>query len=377
MKTYLVGGAVRDGLMGIENNDRDYVIVGATPEEVKNLGYSMVGADFPVFLAPNGDQYALARKERKSAAGYLGFEVNFDPTVTLEEDLLRRDLTINAIALDQDTNELIDPYGGVADIENKVLRHVSDAFAEDPLRVIRLARFASRFEGFTVSPNTIILCKNIVQSGELNAISDERYMAELEKMFEQAHDPFVFFQILYQTGAINCLFFTDLFGSGWATQTFMETVKRQCEIVMSANIGGLGRLQHFIAFTSRKNAMMSSQAIGGQIKWLNREIKSISEIAPRDADAVMDILVRNRAFNNTDYSMNELISTISFAERFEKFCKISSKTLRDCMDAAKSVLAVDFIEQYKGAELGSVLYRERLKRVQEVLFGQGDKYEGR
>lgn len=372
MKTFLVGGAVRDRIMGIENNDRDYVIVGATPEEVKALGYEAVGADFPVFLAPNGDQYALARKERKAGVGYNGFTVDFDPSITLEEDLLRRDLTINAIAIDIDTGDIHDPYFGREDIEAKILRHVSEAFAEDPLRVIRLARFASRFEGFTIAPNTIVLCKNIVQSGELDSISHERFIGELVKMFSQAHDPFTFFEVLWQTGAINCKFFVDLFGG--VDQMFMENVKRQCEIVMHMHPGdGTERLQYFVAFTARASAALLSTAIPTEIKWLHKEIKNLSKIAPRDADAVMDILVRNRAFNSTDFKMRELLNAVHFAERFSKFCSIKAMTLRDCLEATNSVFAADFVDRFKGAELGSVLYRERLTRVQEILFGSGNK----
>lgn len=372
MKTYLVGGAVRDKLMGLENHDRDFVIVGATSEQILALGYEQVGADFPVFLSPNGDQYALARKERKVGIGYAGFEVEFDSSVTLEEDLMRRDLTINAIAIDINTGDIHDPYNGRNDIDNKILRHVSDAFAEDPLRVIRLARFASRFSDFTIAPNTIVLCKNIVQSGELDSISNERFIGELVKMFNQANDPFIFFNVLWQTGAINCKFFVDLFGG--FDQMLLENARRQCEIVMHMHPGnGTERLQYFVAFAARSSAAMVSTAIPAEIKWMHKEINKLIKIAPRDADAVMDIFVRNRAFNSTDFKMRELLSTMHFAERFSKFCSIKALVLRDCLQAATSVLAADFVDQFKGAELGSVLYRERLLRVQEILFSNGNK----
>ena len=161
MKIYEVGGAVRDELLGLPVKDRDYVVVGATPEEMTRLGYRPVGKDFPVFLHPQShDEYALARTERKTARGYRGFQVYAAPDVTLEQDLMRRDLTINAIAKDEN-GEIIDPYGGERDLRDRVLRHVSAAFAEDPVRVLRVARFAARFSDFRVAPETLTLMRAI------------------------------------------------------------------------------------------------------------------------------------------------------------------------------------------------------------------------
>jgi tRNA nucleotidyltransferase (CCA-adding enzyme) len=167
MKTYLVGGAVRDALLGYPVVERDWVVVGARPEELLQQGYQQVGRDFPVFLHPQTkDEYALARTERKQGHGYTGFVVDYDPTVTLEDDLLRRDLSINAIAQDSD-GTIIDPYGGRADLEKRVLRHVSDAFVEDPLRVLRTARFAARYAHlhFTVAPQTLALMARDCRAG--------------------------------------------------------------------------------------------------------------------------------------------------------------------------------------------------------------------
>ena len=178
MKTYLVGGAVRDSLMGFAGADRDWVVVGGTPEALVAQGYQPVGKDFPVFLHPNThEEYALARTERKTARGYHGFAIHASPEVTLEEDLARRDLTINAIAQDGDT--LIDPYGGQRDITAKVLRHVTEAFREDPVRILRLARFAARFPDFTVAPETMTLMREMVAEGEVDALVSERVWQEL------------------------------------------------------------------------------------------------------------------------------------------------------------------------------------------------------
>ena len=181
MKIYLVGGAVRDKLLGIEPKERDWVVVGSSPREMKKNGFKQVGKDFPVFIHPkSGEEYALARTERKSGHGYTGFEFDTNSNVTLEEDLERRDLTINAIAEDE-SGELIDPFRGEDDIKNKKLRHVSNAFSEDPLRVLRLARFMVKFPKFSVVPETMGMVKKIVDSGELAYLTGERVWLEIHK----------------------------------------------------------------------------------------------------------------------------------------------------------------------------------------------------
>ena len=207
MKIYLVGGAVRDALLNLPIKDKDYMVVGATTAEMLAQGFEQVGKDFPVFLHPKtGQEYALARTERKTAAGYGGFSCDANADVTLEEDLMRRDLTINAIAQD-DTGQLYDPYGGVEDIRLRRLRHVSGAFVEDPLRVLRVARFAARFapQGFTVAPETMSLMQEISASGELTALTPERVWQEVDKSLscEQAH---IFFTILNDCNALKILF---------------------------------------------------------------------------------------------------------------------------------------------------------------------------
>ena len=207
MKVYLVGGAVRDSLLGLEVKDKDFVVVGSTVDEMLKLGYQQVGKDFPVFLHPKTKQeHALARTERKTGSGYIGFTVDASQAVTLEEDLLRRDLTINAIAKDE-TGKLVDPYNGRQDLNAKVLRHVSDAFVEDPLRVLRVARFAARFAelGFTIAPETLALMTEISQSGELKTLSAERVWVETEKALSY-NRPQVYFEVLKQCGALEALF---------------------------------------------------------------------------------------------------------------------------------------------------------------------------
>lgn len=206
MKIYLVGGAVRDKLLGYPYKERDWVVVGATPDELLDQGYRPVGSDFPVFLHPQtSEEYALARTERKSGVGYKGFQFCTDPNVTLEEDLSRRDLTINAMALDDD-GTLIDPYGGRSDLEKRVLRHVSDAFVEDPLRVLRVARFAARYAhlGFTVAPDTLLLMEQLSTSGELQHLTPERVWMETERALGE-RSPRTYIEVLRQCGALQVL----------------------------------------------------------------------------------------------------------------------------------------------------------------------------
>lgn len=204
MKTYIVGGAVRDGLLGLPVQDRDYVVVGGTPEAMQKLGFKPVGADFPVFLHPQTqEEYALARTERKTALGYHGFSFYAAPDVTLEQDLARRDFTINAMAQDDDGN-LVDPYGGQRDLAARTLRHVSDAFAEDPVRILRAARFMARFADFTVAPESLELMRTMVANGEVDALVPERVWQELARGLMEA-TPSRFFLTLRACGALERL----------------------------------------------------------------------------------------------------------------------------------------------------------------------------
>jgi tRNA nucleotidyltransferase (CCA-adding enzyme) len=201
MKIYTVGGAVRDDLLGLDVKDHDYVVVGATPEQMVQAGFRSVGKDFPVFLHPKTqEEYALARTERKTAPGYHGFVFHTAPDVTLEQDLVRRDLTINAIAQAED-GSLADPFGGVADLKARVFRHVSDAFAEDPVRILRLARFAARFTDFTVAPETMALMRRMVDEGEVDALVPERVWQEVSRGLMEAR-PSRMLTVLRECGAL-------------------------------------------------------------------------------------------------------------------------------------------------------------------------------
>lgn len=207
MKVYLVGGAVRDELLGLPVRERDWCVVGATPDDMRDLGYKPVGKDFPVFLHPEtGEEYALARTERKTAAGYHGFAFNASPTVSIEEDLSRRDLTINALARDEE-GEIIDPFGGSNDIDKRVLRHVSDAFVEDPVRILRAARFKARLHdlGFQLAEETVTLMRRIVTDGEADALVPDRTWKETQSALGD-QNPRVFFETLKDCGALAVVF---------------------------------------------------------------------------------------------------------------------------------------------------------------------------
>ncbi|MBB3177153.1 multifunctional CCA addition/repair protein [Variovorax sp. Sphag1AA] len=216
MQTYLVGGAIRDALLGRPGSDHDWVVVGATPEQMIARGYLPVGRDFPVFLHPETrEEYALARTERKSAPGYRGFVVHAAPDVTLEQDLARRDLTINAIALpedrigasdrlDVDPADLVDPFDGQRDLREKRLRHVTDAFREDPVRILRVARFAARFDDFSVAPETMVLMREMVEAGEVDALVPERVWQELSRGLMEVK-PSRMFELLRECGALAVL----------------------------------------------------------------------------------------------------------------------------------------------------------------------------
>ncbi|WP_322055344.1 multifunctional CCA addition/repair protein [Paraburkholderia bannensis] len=207
MKIYVVGGAIRDEMLGLPVRDRDYVVVGATPEQMAAQGYRPVGKDFPVFLHPQTqEEYALARTERKTAAGYHGFQFFYAPDVTLEEDLARRDLTINAMAREVQpggvmTGPVVDPFGGARDLNARVFRHVSDAFLEDPVRILRVARFAARFADFTVAPETMALMRAMVESGEADALVPERVWQEVSRGLMEAK-PSRMFEVLRECGAL-------------------------------------------------------------------------------------------------------------------------------------------------------------------------------
>ena len=405
MQVYLVGGAVRDEQLGLPVKERDWCVVGATPAEMKAAGYKQVGKDFPVFLHPeSGEEYALARTERKTAAGYHGFEFHTDPGVTIEEDLGRRDLTVNAIAQDADGN-LVDPYGGVADIRDRTLRHVSDAFVEDPVRVLRVARFAARFTslGFVIAPETMSLMRRITADGEIDTLVPDRVWRETESAL-LGPDSRVFFETLRECGALAVLFpeIDRLFGVPQPEQWHPEVdtglhvmmvldqaakLSPDLEVRFAALVHDLGK------GTTRKHSLPSHP---GHERRGTKLIRRLAERLPvPNACRDLGILVSeyhthcHRAFElraATILRMLEAADAFRRPRRFEQFllaCEADARgrrgledrnysqadLLRGAFAAAGSVDAAAIAAQHEGKAIGEAIRRERLNAVEAFRAG--------
>ncbi|MFC3700105.1 multifunctional CCA addition/repair protein [Reinekea marina] len=404
MKTYLVGGAVRDELLGIPFKDKDYVVVGASPEDLLSQGFTQVGDDFPVFLHPKTkDEYALARTERKSGHGYTGFSVTFDADVTLEEDLLRRDLTINAIAKTDD-GQFVDPYGGLADIQNKTLRHVSPAFCEDPLRVLRVARFAARLynHGFQVADETMLLMENMVSSGELEHLVAERVWQELSRAL-QAEVPSEFFNVLKRCGALKVIFpeLDRLFGipqtMRWHPEvdTGIHTLKALdiCRSMTQQLEPLFATLCHDLGKGLTQDAVLPShhghEGSGANlIKKLAKHYKW-----PTKATVLAERVARYHTHSHNiknlkpttivklikslgGFSQPELIDQFSMVceadfrgrSGFEQHTYTQKEILKQCFQVASEVTAQRFVDKgLKGKAIGEALDLERASRVKAYL----------
>ncbi|MBD9680406.1 multifunctional CCA addition/repair protein [Pseudomonas sp. PDM18] len=397
MQIYKVGGAVRDRLLGIPFSDTDWVVVGASADEMLAQGYRPVGADFPVFLHPKtGEEYALARTERKSGRGYGGFTFYASPDVTLEEDLIRRDLTINAMAEDSD-GQVVDPYHGQKDLEARLLRHVSPAFAEDPLRVLRVARFAARYApmGFTVAPETQTLMRELSKSGELEALTAERSWKEISRALMESR-PDVFIQVLRDCGALAVLMpeVDALFGVPQPPQHHPEVdtgehvlaVLRECARYAQPLSVRWACLVHDVGKGETREEEWpkhhAHEHLGlPLIDAINTRFK-----VPRDCQELARLVGEyhthcHRALELRPNTILELLQSFDVyrrPQRFEEFLAASemdargrhgledreypqAEYLRGAAQAARSVAVQPLLEKgYKGAELGEALKRERL-----------------
>lgn len=313
MKIYTVGGAIRDELLGLPVKDRDYVVVGATPEAMVKLGYKPVGREFPVFLHPETrEEYALARTERKVARGYHGFEFYAAPDVTLEQDLARRDLTINALARDE-SGALVDPFNGKADLEAGILRHVSPAFAEDPVRILRVARFAARY-GFAIAPETSALMRRMVETGEADALVPERVWQEFSRGLMEKR-PSRMFRVLRECGALARI--------APEIDSLIESAGAGVLNALDAAADQNGSLEMRFAALARDMEPLAVEALAGRLKapaacrelamLAARHGNVIADAMEMDADALLDMLDRSDAWRRPQ-RFSELVAAVLAAE---------------------------------------------------------------
>lgn len=400
MQVYLVGGAVRDQLLGYPVSERDYVVVGASPAQLLAQGFSPVGKDFPVFLHPKTkEEYALARTERKTGLGYHGFAFYSHPDVTLEQDLIRRDLTINAMAMDEN-GKLFDPYGGQQDLADKVLRHVSDAFEEDPLRVLRVARFAARYAnfGFQVAPETLLLMQCIAQSGELQLLSAERVWKETSRALMEANAE-VYFQVLRDCGALSVLFpeIDALFGVPQRPEYHPEidcgihtlmSLQQACNAAYSLDVR-FAVLVHDLgkALTPQQEwprHVMHEQRGIAPVTALCDRLKVPTQTKQLALVVCKEHLKCHQAFQLKAGTLWRLLQRLDVMRRpervlaFVQACECDAKGrlglehkaypqaeyLLAAMHCVSSVQVTDIVKQYQGAEIGEKLVELRISALQ-------------
>lgn len=372
MKIFLVGGAVRDKLLGIPVKDRDWVVTGSTPDEMQQRGFDPVGKDFPVFLHPETkEEYALARTERKSGHGYTGFVFHTDPNVTLEDDLIRRDLTINAIAEDEQGN-LIDPYGGQQDIENKILRHVSSAFQEDPLRILRVARFYARLKpfGFNIAGETLALMGQMVTDGETSHLVAERVWQETVRALMESN-PEAYFEVLQQCGALAVVMpELDALLKHSHNLTFLQKAsqQKQSDLVRFGCLfaGKSEQLTNLREMAKRMRLPAPFAEIAGLVLQ-HGEFAKIT-LLNLNAPSLMALYEQTDAFRRPERFGDFLISisVIAGNELDNTHIQMVNQQLQAC----RQMNAGAIVQQgFKGKEVGEQLKIARLKKLQEGLRG--------
>ncbi|WP_421419315.1 tRNA nucleotidyltransferase [Pseudoalteromonas lipolytica] len=368
MQVYLVGGAVRDALLGREVKERDYVVVGATPEQLIKQGYQQVGKDFPVFLHPKTkEEYALARTERKQGQGYTGFICDFTPDVTLEQDLIRRDLTVNAIAQAED-GTLVDPFGGQSDIENRLLRHVSDAFSEDPLRILRVARFAARYHylGFSIAPETERLLIAMVKAGELETLTAERVWLECEKSLSDGAFA-EFLNTLFKIGGLHVI--SPTLESKWSDALY-QTMQARFDYANKHSITDTALLFSQVTLSLTESDI---HTIAQQIR-LPNEVRDVAlnTVAHRsilsdkqpDCDALLGCFNRLDLWRRPE-RLNAVLKALEISEQKPVACITQ---LHQVTEQASAVDPQQFIVQgIKGADIKTALENARLSIIKNYF----------
>ncbi len=365
MKTYLVGGAVRDELLGLPVKDRDWVVTGATPDEMLRQGFKQVGADFPVFLHPHTrEEYALARTERKQGRGYHGFTVYSAPDVTLEDDLERRDLTINAMAKSAD-GELVDPFGGREDIQTRRLRHVSEAFTEDPLRILRTARFAARLHplGFTVAEPTMVLMRKMVAEEEVEHLVPERVWQEIQRALHE-NEPGTFFDVLRDCGALAGIIPElepdDTYEAALSALRCAHNSKGETSVRFAALMSPLTP-DDAINRSAQLKAPNNCQDLARLTTSLMPQIRSMTHYR---AETLLDVLDEADVWRRAD-RFTELLQALRCALPDTEQTKLG--WLESAQHAATGVQAKELMAQgFKGKELGRAIRNERLRRISEL-----------
>ncbi len=385
MNFYLVGGAVRDRLLGLVPKERDWVVVGATVDELLARGFKRLDAEFPVFAHPQtGEEYALARRERKTAPGHKGFVVEFGPDVTLEEDLLRRDLRLNAIA-ESESGQLIDPYGGRKDIESRTLRHISPAFAEDPLRVLRVARLAARLDalGFSIHPSTTKLMRAMSNQDEMGALSPARIWRETERALE-SDAPTRYFETLAECGALAILLPEACDEKLAADSSRVTTPRILSALATAASLDPRGEVR-FATLTSATFAFSDGAALDRvwqryplpkrHVKLARTAIELRSELGSArspDAKQLLAALERADAFRRTDRFEDALVVLKSLETAGDEALRDKTGTLERAFFCARAVGGAALsAEGFAGKKLAEELHRRRLDAVDKALRAPG------
>jgi tRNA nucleotidyltransferase/poly(A) polymerase len=364
MDVYKVGGAVRDQLMGREPKDVDWVVVGSSTEEMIRLGFKQVGASFPVFLHPEtGDEWALARTEQKAGVGHTGFSVETE-NVTIESDLKRRDFTTNSIAFNPVNGEYIDPYGGVKDIKAKILRHTSLAFSEDPLRVVRLARFYARYSEFSVADETMELSKQIVKSGEMDTISKERFVKEFEKVIlDDGSDFGRFVDLLYKLGVFqNVRFFKDVFGD--ISSSHLLEMKKHFEAARKCN---LETSEILVATFSSVMAPNAAKVFGNDVNGALNALQIFTS-ADYSAEGVVYALVKTRSTNAISTHANCALNVLAALWPIQQNNLLfSAHDWRKFASITSNLDIINLVANFAGKELGRQISLAMITAIRQEM----------